>query len=61
MDAFCLHSFPDLQQIWTILTSEGSAATSLRHAGKYYRAFVANVVLFLAMKEFWKSALVWQS
>jgi len=37
------------------MVSQGSAATSLRFGGTYNAHFVANFVLSLAMKEFWKS------
>jgi len=37
------------------MVSQGSAATSLRYGGTYNAHFVENVVLSLAVKEFWKS------
>jgi len=46
--------------------SQGSAATHWRCGGKYYMAFVGNLVLLLeiwfpAVKEFWKSVKNWHS
>jgi len=58
---FRLHCLPDLQQIWTLFTSQGSAATYLRYVGNQYMAFVVNEVLFPAVKEFWKPVKIWQS
>jgi len=37
------------------MVSQGSAATSSRYGGIYKAHFVANFVLSLAVKEFWKS------
>jgi len=37
------------------MVSQGSAATSLRYGGIYNSHFVANIVLSLAVEEFWKS------
>ena len=45
----------------TTKLSQGSAATHWRYGGKYYMDFVGNLVLFPAVKEFWKSVKYWQS
>jgi len=37
------------------VVSQGNAATSLRYGGIHNAHFVANVVLNLVVKEFWKS------
>jgi len=36
-------------------------ATYWRYDGKYYTGFVENLLLFPAVKEFWKSIKNWQS
>ena len=41
--------------------SQGSVATFLRCNGTFKYAFVANVQLSLAAKEFWKSVNIWRS
>jgi len=43
----------DTQQFWTY-NSRGSAATHLRYGGQCYMGFVANFILFLAVKKFWR-------
>jgi len=52
INAFSLHCLPGLQQILTLFTPQGNAATYLRCGGNHYMAFVANKVLFPAVKEF---------
>ena len=41
--------------------SQGSAATYWRYSGKYYVDFIGNLLLFSAVKEFWKSVKNLQS
>jgi len=52
INAFRLHCLPDLQQIPTLSTFQGSAATYIRCGGNHYMAFVAMGVLFPAVIEF---------
>ena len=41
--------------------SQGNAETYWRYGGTCYMSFVGNLLLFQAVKEFWKSAKNWQS
>ena len=54
-----LHA-PKVQNI-DFLFPQGSAATQLRRGGQFNIGFVGNLVLFAAVKEFWKSIKNWQS
>ena len=40
---------------------QASVATYWRYGGKYYMDFVGNLLLFPAVKEFWKSVKNWHS
>jgi len=44
-------AFFEAQQLWTLI-SHGSAATFLRCGGQCYEFFLANFIIFLAVKEF---------
>ena len=48
-------------EILIFYISQGSAATQLRRGGQINIGFVGNLVLFAAVKEFWKSIKNWQS
>jgi len=53
--------FVQIRQKSNFQLSQGSAATYRRYSGKCYMNFVGNLLLFPAVKEFWKSVKNWQS
>jgi len=53
--------FCQIHQNSELLVSRGSAATHWRYGAKYYMDFVGNLLLFPAVKEFWKSGKNWRS
>jgi len=52
---------PELANTWNMTVSEGSATIPLRCGGICNDRFVANFLLSLAVKEFWKSINIWWS
>jgi len=49
------------RSFYDVNISQGSVATRLRWGGIFNDCFIANFLENVTMKEFWKSASIWQS
>jgi len=61
MTACLIHSFLNTAIFWTLISQQGSVVTQLRCGGTVNEDCVANLLVNLSVKEFWKLVNIWRS